>query len=147
MFSSPVGFIFPKSIWTTSSANSKSQQMALHYKETLPWCQLPSPQLYKFNGESQTSLCLRIILLSSYSCFFPSLVHSHYVSAEWKACFSWEQSQKEAAQLYVTLIFIHIALFQNPLPPCGPSGQNNLHVSTATVCNKLIITVVTPCML
>jgi len=55
-----------------------------------------------------------------------------------------EQSQKEIVKFYVTFIFTHVALFQNPLPPCAPGGQNNLDVSTSTVYNWLIITVVSP---
>lgn len=65
----------------------------------------------------KTSLHLGITLPSSCSCGFskPSV---RVITFQLGGSVG-EQSQKEIAKLYVTFIFILVALFQNPLPPCA----------------------------
>lgn len=101
VFSSPVGLIYPKFLWTTSSANSKVQQMALCYKEILPWCQLPSSQVCEFRGESPPSLCLGITLPSSCSCGFskPSI---HLLYFSWVEV--WRNKARKRKQSFMWLL-------------------------------------------
>lgn len=101
VFSSPVGSIYPKFLWTTSSANSKSQQMTLCYKETLPRCQLPSPQVCEFRRESPPPLFLGITLPSSCSCGFskPSIQLLHFSWVE-----VWRNKARKRQQSFMWLL-------------------------------------------
>lgn len=113
----PCGLIYPKFILTTSSVNSKSQQMALCYNKTLPHCLLPSPQLYRFRGDLNLFVLAHNLTFFLLPCFF-HCNHTFQLGGSKE-----EQSQKEIAKLYVAFIFICVAPFWNPLPPCAPEAR------------------------
>lgn len=72
---------------------------------------------------------------------FPSLAYSHYISAGWK--YGETKPERDRKALFDFYLYSCSSVL-NTLLPCG---HNNLDVSSGTVYNRLIITVVSPDML
>lgn len=96
--------------------------MALCYNKTLLHCLLPSLQLCKFRGDLNLFVLGHNLTFFLLLCFFHC---NHTVIAFQLGGSKEEQSQKEIAKLYVAFIFICVALFWNPLPPCAPEARKS----------------------